>query len=233
MALKRFESFGKRDKYEVLELIQMYFTSISDEFREGDYYSNNNHSNSSYRIFFNDSSENKYADDNYYISIEFSESDSTSFDKGVSSDVESIRNSNYYEDIKDFLDKLSSIDELENAEIIFLKDYVRRCSIKINILLNKGCNSYKQETINYLTKKGFKVGDVYLEMKMTGSVIIRCVRPRLLSPLSNRSDALTFETQVRDCTVYDGNYNILYLFKINEILKDESYSVEKIFLMEH
>jgi hypothetical protein len=181
--MPKIKKYNDVNKYKILEEIQECFLYLTDFFKkhEGEYISDM--VCGEYMLYINDTKDNRYADNNYYFELNLDGYEG--IPKGVSTNVDFLKNTKFYNDFKSVLNRLSHINELKFITFSYknIDDGYHGNGVSIKMIANVD-QDYRKDILNdeKLISSGFSICDTYAVMefkscnlvlhKMGGSDII-------------------------------------------------------------
>lgn len=164
-----FELEKTHDKYQLLEDIKEYFTYITDDLAElkPSDFNQSMYGKDNYYIMLRDTAKDAYGDNNYQIYLNFSPEKSNKFPKIGTNNVEDLKSSEYYEELKSALDRVEAREEVKFVEFHFEND--KFAKIYIVIHTNPKTHKYAKEKIKSnddFRSQGFVVGQNTIKLTL-------------------------------------------------------------------
>lgn len=124
-----------------------------------------------------DTAKDSYGDNNYYIYLNFGPEKSSKLPNGGSNDVEYLKSTYLYEDLKSALDRVEAREEVKYVEFHFDND--KHARIDIVIHTNPKTHKYAKENIesnDKLRAKGFIVGQNNIRLTLDKAGLVLQIR---------------------------------------------------------
>ncbi len=207
------------DKYELLADIKEYLYYITDGLPEVNVVNQSMYGKDGYYINLRDTAKDSYGDNNYYVTINFGPSNATKLPKGISNDVDFLKPSPYYEELKSALDRIEARKEVK--QVLFYFKNTDYASIHMEIHTNPKTYKYAQETLKNeeaLKKMGFSLDNHTLELDLDKiGLVLSIYKPKPLgsSHPDNKTGSEYFSTS-GPLAVFDKNRRKLAEFNIDE-----------------
>ncbi len=194
------------DKYQIFKDVKKYFAPIAKEFYPAAKKSNyNEQEKNTSNLHLNDTKENEYADDNIYCYIKI---DSPRMPKGMSNSVESLTGYPIYTPLKNFIDKVKSIEDVK-AIFFYYEKIDNKCSITMEIKIN-GKQYHFDDTIKCeqdFVNQGFALSNHSMALELDEYILVTKKSETLGSKHPNNTDGKQYYSNSQYFSVYDKDWN--------------------------
>lgn len=196
------------DKYKLLSEIEDSFLYVTDSMNKV-----NTHelSDGDYRLYLNDTKDSDYADNNYYFSMSLK---GYSLPVGYSNDIEFIKGSDLYKNLKYALNRVRNLDEILFVSLYInnvKNDWNPKPTLEIKMIANKKSVSYEEDNHSndeYLNEIGFQVGSSAILFKGKEYDFLTKKPDPLGRNHPDNTSGKDYFSQSKPVTIYKGNVKI-------------------------
>jgi hypothetical protein len=198
------------DKYELEQELKDILLPLTDHFNQS---SPRELKKGDYSFYLNDTKTNQYANNNYYLSINI---DGLGVPKGLYNNIECLKSTSIYQDLKDAMNTISNLDDIYQINI-GVDNVNPNGKLYVEFVANKDyVNKSQTKFDEYLISKGFQVGQSQIALELN-SIILACRKPTPLGDSHpHNKTGMDIFSNAHDVSICDKSWNKIGSFNIDE-----------------